>query len=198
MEASEFAMTSDTPTDPRVARSRTKLLEAATEILVNSGARAVTVDAVVERSGVAKSTLYRHWPSRTELLTDVLRTNVPDIETPALDGGFEPALRSLMAGVEATLSDPRWACIMPAMFSLKQQIPEVGELTASDQDEKIAAVRDVVDLGVAEGILPAGLDPEMVGFQLFGPLVLAALAGNDMDIHALAEHVVDRFLESYR
>jgi AcrR family transcriptional regulator len=197
MEASEFAMTSDTPIDPRVARSRTKLLEAATEILVTSGARAVTVDAVVERSGVAKSTLYRHWPSRTELLTDVLRSNVPDLDTPELDQGFAQALRSLMAQVEATLADPRWACIMPAMFSLKQQIPEVGELTATDQDEKIAAVRDLVELGVAEGVLPSGLDPEIVAFQLFGPLVLAALGGNEIDTRALAEHVVDRFLASY-
>ncbi len=197
-------MTSDTPrtadaaADPRVARSRAKLLDAATELLVESGARAVTVDAVVERSGVAKSTLYRHWGSRTELLTDMLRSNVPVIEVPDLDEGFESALRALMGQMAATLADPRWACILPAVFALKQQIPEVGELSANDQDEKMAALRVVIELGADEGVLPAGLDPEIVGFQLLGPLVLAALAGNEVDTAALADHLLDRFLASYR
>ena len=54
--------------DPRVARSRASLLEAATDLLVDGGPRAVTVDAVSERSGVAKSTLYRHFPSRDDLV----------------------------------------------------------------------------------------------------------------------------------
>ena len=45
-------MTSDTPADmdPRVVRSRGKLLDAATALLVEGGARAVTVDAVAARS----------------------------------------------------------------------------------------------------------------------------------------------------
>ena len=73
------------PCDPRVARSRAKLLAAATEILIETGPSSVTVDAVAERSGVAKSTLYRHWESRSALLVDVLRTHRP---------AWEPRLRT--------------------------------------------------------------------------------------------------------
>lgn len=192
-------MTSDTPiaTDPRVARSRIKLLDAATQLLVEAGARGVTVDAVVERSGVAKSTLYRHWGSRTELLTDVLRSNTPEIAIPDLSLGFEGALRALVAQVAETLADPRQASILPAVFALKQQIPEVGELSAQDQEEKIAAIAVVLDLGVREGAIPAGLDPELVGYVLLGPLVLAAMGGNSVDPAALSAQVLDRFLSSF-
>ena len=192
-------MTSDTPADmdPRVVRSRGKLLDAATALLVEGGARAVTVDAVAARSGVAKSTLYRHWGSRTELLTDVLRENVPAIEVPDLDLGFEGALRELVAAVASTLADPCQASILPAIFALRQQIPDVGELSAEDQQEKIAAVGQVLELGVDEGAIPPGLDPELVGYQLLGPLVLAALAGNQVDTDALSEQVLDRFLGSF-
>lgn len=193
------AMTSDTlaDMDPRVARSRAKLLDAATALLVDGGARAVTVDAVAERSGVAKSTLYRHWGSRAELLTDVLRENVPKIEVPDLDLGFEGALRALVDAVGSTLADPCQASILPAIFALRQQIPDVGELSAEDQHDKIAAIRQVLALGVDEGMIPAGLDPELVGYQLLGPLVLAALAGNQVDTDALSEQVLDRFLGSF-
>ncbi|MDW3221181.1 MAG: TetR/AcrR family transcriptional regulator [Acidimicrobiales bacterium] len=191
-------MTSDTAagTDPRVARSREKLLDAATELLVESGARGVTVDAVAERSGVAKSTLYRHWSSRTELLTDVLRSNVPEIDVPDLELGFQGALRALVAQLAGSLADPRQACILPAIFALRQQIPEVGELSERDQDEKTEAIRVVLELGVDEGVIPAGLDPTLVGYQLLGPLVLAALTGNQVDTAALADQLVDRFVGS--
>ena len=54
----------DLRADPRVARSRTAVLDAATHLLVTGGPAAVTVDAVVAESGVAKSTIYRHWRSR--------------------------------------------------------------------------------------------------------------------------------------
>ncbi|MDO9175716.1 MAG: helix-turn-helix domain-containing protein, partial [Actinomycetota bacterium] len=63
-----------------MVRSRACLLAAATELLVETGVRGVTVDAVAERSGVAKSTLYRHWGSVQELLVDVMRANVPEPE----------------------------------------------------------------------------------------------------------------------
>ena len=47
-----------------------------------------------ERSGVAKSTLYRHWSSVPELLIDVMRANVPPPVSIDLGAGFEAALRS--------------------------------------------------------------------------------------------------------
>lgn len=195
--APDDGVVADEAVDPRVARSRARVLAAATELLVESGQRAVTVDAVAERSGVAKSTLYRHWPSRTALLTDVLRTNVPAIEEPDLDHGFATALRSLVMQMATVFADPEWARIMPALFSLRQQIPEVGDLQESDQEEKTAALRTVLELGAAEGVLPEGLDTELVALQLLGPLVLASIGSSQVEADELATHLVDRFLASY-
>ena len=55
-------------TDPRPARSRARLLEAATTLLRSGGPSAVTVDAVTRASNVARATLYRHFPSGNDLL----------------------------------------------------------------------------------------------------------------------------------
>ena len=52
-------------------RTREAVLTAATDLLVEGGPSAVTIDAVVARSGVAKSTIYRHWESRDEVLVAV-------------------------------------------------------------------------------------------------------------------------------
>src|SRR5215475_14064822 len=56
--------------DARVQRSKKPVLAAAHELLSQPGLGGVSVDAVSERSGVAKTTIYRHWRSRTALLLD--------------------------------------------------------------------------------------------------------------------------------
>ncbi|NNE10803.1 MAG: TetR/AcrR family transcriptional regulator [Ilumatobacter sp.] len=182
--------------DPRVARSRAKVLEAATALLVELGPRGVTVDAVSERSGVAKSTLYRHWPSRTDLLVDVFRCNMPHIDPVDGSNGFEAALRSHVADVAATFADPEWSRMVPALFMLKNQFPEVDEITQVDRDQKNSVLLEIMELGVAEGRMPAGLDPTNVAAALFGPMMFALLTGTG-DPTELGNDAIDRFLGSY-
>jgi len=57
-------------TDPRSIRTRSKVMDAAWSLLNEVGFDGVTVDRVCDRSGVARSTLYRHWRSMPELLRD--------------------------------------------------------------------------------------------------------------------------------
>ena len=59
--------------DPRVVRTREKVMSAAIDLLAESGYSGFSVDAIVRRSGVAKTTLYRHWPSRADLLVAVIK-----------------------------------------------------------------------------------------------------------------------------
>lgn len=185
------------PTDPRIARSRAKLVDAATALLVEAGPRAVTVDAVSERSGVAKSTLYRHFASREELLVEVMRCNVPEFEAPEPGAAFEPSLRRLVHAIAATLDHPDWRAIMPAMISLQQHMPELADLSAEDRHEKFEVLGEVLELGVREGALPADLSPELVAQILIGPIVFAVISHRD-DIAEVVDYVVDRFIASYR
>ncbi len=51
---------------------RERLLDTAAELFYREGVRAVGVDLVVERTGVAKTSLYRHFPSKDDLVAAVL------------------------------------------------------------------------------------------------------------------------------
>jgi len=53
--------------------ARDRILEVASELFYRNGIRAIGVDTVVERSGVAKTTLYKHFHSKDELVAEVLR-----------------------------------------------------------------------------------------------------------------------------
>src|ERR1019366_2515587 len=58
--------------DPRVVRTRTAVLEAAIDLLAERGYSGFSVEGVVEATGIAKTTLYRHWPTRDDLLAAVI------------------------------------------------------------------------------------------------------------------------------
>src|SRR5271167_4416743 len=62
----------ETAEDPRVTRSRAAILEAAMELLAEEGYAAFTIEAIFARTGVAKTTIYRHWPTRNDLLIAVI------------------------------------------------------------------------------------------------------------------------------
>ncbi|MFN0028768.1 MAG: TetR/AcrR family transcriptional regulator [Acidimicrobiales bacterium] len=184
----------DEDADPRILRSRAKLLAAATALLMESGPQAVTVDAVAERSGVAKSTMYRHWPSRDDLLLAVMRAHHPIISTPDLGGGFETALRALLAEVADTFAEPEWASILPALIALQHHRPELTELLAEDRRAQLSVLAAVLEAGRTEGYVPLGIDLQTSADLLFGPLLLATLRGERGRLHELAGHSVDRFI----
>jgi AcrR family transcriptional regulator len=59
-------MSTESPTTQTDARER--ILEAAYELFSRNGIRAVGIDAIIERSGVARMTLYRHFGSKDALV----------------------------------------------------------------------------------------------------------------------------------
>lgn len=188
----------DAGPDPRVTRSRARLLAAATDLLVAGGPRAVTVDAVAEHSGVAKSTLYRHWESVHELLLDVVRANVPETRPVDLTDGFETALRAWMAqGVDA-LSAPDWSRVLSVMIELRASSDAMAGVLEEDFEEQLAAIAEILALGVDEGRFTGTPDPRITLQGLVGPLVLAALTGEDRDhLERLASDVLSTFLAAH-
>ncbi|MGH3252299.1 MAG: TetR/AcrR family transcriptional regulator, partial [Trebonia sp.] len=59
---------------PRSEKARKAILVAAAELLLDRGLAAVSMDAVAERAGVSKATIYRWWPTKETLALDALYT----------------------------------------------------------------------------------------------------------------------------
>jgi AcrR family transcriptional regulator len=61
------------PASPAAAKSaRERILETASELFFRHGIRAVGIDTIIARSGVAKMSLYRHFASKDELVVAFL------------------------------------------------------------------------------------------------------------------------------
>jgi len=84
--------------DPRPARSRARLLDAATALLRAGGPSAVTVDAVTRGANVARATLYRHFPSGNDLLAAAFNSLIPPAPMPPETGSLRDRLVALVQG----------------------------------------------------------------------------------------------------
>jgi AcrR family transcriptional regulator len=72
---------------PRSEKARLAILEAAAELLLARGLSAVSMDAVAERAGVSKATIYRWWHTKEAIALDALYNEWATVRPPALDTG---------------------------------------------------------------------------------------------------------------
>ena len=93
-------------TDPRPARSRARLLDAATALLRSGGPSAVTVDAVTRAANVARATLYRHFSERQRPVGRRLsRSLIPPPPMPPEDGSLRDRLTAIVVGVGRSIAE---------------------------------------------------------------------------------------------
>jgi len=187
----------DTEVDGRIARTRAAVLRSATELLVAGGPSAVTIDAIVAHSGVAKSTIYRHWESRDDVLVDVIETCAPTLVTPDPALGFEHAVRAVVDQAYTALNDPEWARVIPALLLLKAHQSEIADLEERIGKHQDQTFENIIAMGVAEGRFTPGANVEELAAQLIGPLVFAHLTGRPRVTKAFAHQVADNFLRAH-
>jgi AcrR family transcriptional regulator len=115
--------------DPRIARSRRTVLEAAVAQLAEVGYGAFTIDAVARRSGVARSTIYRLWPGRAELIDAALDTlNVQPAEPVDSPAQARDAVRGLVRHLDIGLNEGPVAACLPALIDGAERDPGIREL----------------------------------------------------------------------
>lgn len=91
-------------TEARKAAARERILEAAIAQLEEGGYASATVQAVAARAGVATGSVYRHFPSKSELFAEVFRRATQreiDVLAQLARAGSGPVVERVAAGVEA-------------------------------------------------------------------------------------------------
>jgi AcrR family transcriptional regulator len=99
---------------PRDADADARILRSAVELLTEVGAEATTMSAVIERSGVARATVYRRWPNREELLIAALR-EVKGRGPIALTGDLETDIAKSAEQARHVLAEERFLAILPLL-----------------------------------------------------------------------------------
>src|SRR6478609_7245444 len=107
--------------DRRAERSKQAILDATRELLAEEGGlRALTIEGVAARSGVAKTTIYRRWRDKWELALDAAMIDMlPRFADPVDVGNTRKELLTFVNSVVKTLAGRPYG---PAMQGLVSEI----------------------------------------------------------------------------
>ena len=156
-------------TDKRAQRSRATVLAAATELLGSGGVAGFSVDEVARRSGVAKTTIYRHWPTRESLVLAACSNLDAAYDTPDT-GTLHADLRAFVADIATMLTEANWAAVLPSIIDAAERSDEFAAVHSEIQRGHAIPVRHIVDRAITRGELPTDTDPAVLAASLLGPL----------------------------
>ncbi len=166
--------------DPRVARTRNVVMAATTELLAEVGFERICIDAIAERSGVARSTIYRNWPDRATLLAEAFRQLCPktpaDIEPSGTLGGDLEALAALLV---TQLTSDDWSHSVPSLIGAAIHDPSIRSLTSSFSRERREQARKILERAAERGEIgrPGEIDSALERFV--GPFFFRRLMSHE-------------------
>lgn len=174
------------------------MLESATAQFLDGGAAAVTIDAVAGRSGVARTTIYRHWANREQLLAEVFATFRFDLTAPPADLPTVERLHLVMRQLAETLRRPIWRRAIPAMLevAVSQGVAAEGAAQLRHPDD-LVLIPLLVE-AAADGTLPADTDLKEAFLQLTSALLVASVIDPEYADDAFVARQVELFLASRR
>jgi AcrR family transcriptional regulator len=180
--------------DPRVARTRATVLGAAIDLLAERGYSGFSVERVVERTGVAKTTLYRHWPTRDDLLAAAIAEL--DGAGPLPDtGAVRQDLLDLLARRVQAARTPQWERCMPALVEAAARHPELAAMIARLTSQILAQIETLLGRGIERGELRDGLDPQLAASGLIGPIVFRRLLLHEAPTLLRVTAVIDLLMQ---
>jgi AcrR family transcriptional regulator len=167
------------PGRPRSAEADEAILQAAIDDFVEHGWDGLTIEGVAARAGVSKTTIYRRYQCRIDLLLAAARrlaqerAAVPDTGTLRTD---------LVALVDAWLhmvATTRTGQAIPMMVAATAKHPELAAPFREFLAERRAGWRVAIDRGVDRGELASTVEPELVIDLLVGPLFYRAFVSHE-------------------
>jgi AcrR family transcriptional regulator len=144
-------------------------LAATYEMLWEAGLGGVSVDEISRRSGVAKTTIYRHWGTRTALLLDACSQLSPKPHAPDT-GSLKTDLIELALLIARRLREGRWSSVIPSVIDAAERDPEIAELHSKLHEAMMTAFRTVLVRARDRGENGAEGDPAEVIASIVGPL----------------------------
>ena len=162
--------------DPRILRSRRAILEAALAELAERGYGGFAIDGVATRAGVARSTIYRHWPDRTALIADAIDAlNVQPEAGPADAESPRERISALLHHLsDAMRTSPVSACL-PALIDGAERDGALRRLHHRYSDRRRAALVAAIAAAIEAGDLRDDIDPELAATALAGAIIYRRL-----------------------
>jgi len=181
---------------PRSERARKAILGAAAELLLARGLSEVSMDAVAERAGVSKATIYRWWPTKESLALDALYTEWAAAPSQTRDtGSLRGDLLSMLRPWARLAGSRPYGRVVAALLTEAQTDPVFGaEYRQRFLEPRREQVREIFRRAIERGELPAGTKVEVALDLLYGSMYHRLLNGHAPLNDRFVRDVVDTVL----
>lgn len=176
----------------RVERSKKLVLAATYDLMTEVGLSGVSVDEVARRSGVAKTTIYRHWPSRSSLLLEACHQLSAKPQAPD-SGSLKGDLQMLASAIVRVLHSPQ-STVLPSIIDAGERDKQLAQLQSRELCEVQDAFRAVIERGKQRGELPNRENAQELIAAILGPLFFRRWFSREGLDEAVARRVVARAL----
>ncbi len=163
----------------RAARVVAAVIDATMKEIARVGFAAFRIEDVADIAGVAKTTVYRRWPTKAALVVEAMRSlhgsgDLPDTGT--LRGDLQALLGELVRGANATSK----RTLARAMLAAGSE-PELAAELAAFRRERMGRWHTVFERAVKRGELPRSVDVSLLTELLTSPFALRVLRGDAID-----------------
>lgn len=162
-------MTGSTRPGGRTERTRREVLDACDTITADDGYGGLSVDAIAERSGVHKTTIYRRWGSVDAILFDAMVSRAESAIPLTQTGDARLDLVSMARSVAENLQDPVAMAVAGAVLS-RSDDGRLQHLLDRFWRERISAASELVVAGQQRGQIGQGLAASTVVERIVGPV----------------------------
>ena len=184
---------------PRSADADRAIMEATVGLLSEVGIEKTTISAVVARSGVARATVYRRWPTREALIEAALR-QVKGRPPLVPSGNLEADLGLAIEQARVIFAEPRFQAFLPML---------VRDLLRDRPARGVSATYDIVSPGfrllvdeyerLAESAgLRQDVDGSIIGDIIVGSHMVHLLSHGRPATRAIGAQVLDVLLNGLR
>ncbi|WP_433255036.1 TetR/AcrR family transcriptional regulator [Streptosporangium sp. CA-135522] len=184
---------------PRSAKAEKAIIEATLDLIGEGMSIAeLSIEAIAARAGVGKTTIYRRWSNKEDLVVDALTT----LKSPLPEMAGRSVREDLIAYLEVVRRDScdaRSRCVMNIAMNDAERHPRLVErIRQATIEPRRAVMTAVLRRGVATGELRPDLDVPIVIASLVGTMMWYARTmgfdGCDEFPDGIAEQIVDHLL----
>lgn len=188
------------PGRPRSEQAHRAILNAAIDLFVEEGFEGMSVEGVAARAGVGKTTIYRRWSSKEDLVIEAIDELIFDVHPPDT-GSVREDLVEMLTTVQTLMTTSRAGEVFPRMAAHVAGASPLGRAYLQRIiAPRFALLQGMIARGVERGELPPQVDPELVRALLVGPIILWKLTGvlGPRGARGRAEKIVDTVLRGLR
>ncbi len=182
-------------TNPRTTRVRQIILDAAIDLLIKEGAGALTAVRIAEKTGVARTTIYRHWTDNTALLLDAIDKLISPHVPTSLSENLEEDLSATLTNLKMRMTKRPFRIVFAALLDHANRNRDAVGAQRRFVSGVLQPLQDVLANAKGRGVVPSTVDVETASAQLAGPLFIQHVMLRTAISDRLIAQTIERFLD---